>query len=64
MSKGLLIGNAYISDKGLEINLSEEGVKELKNSGVRDIQELFDALDAQKASDERLKEMYRKLGIY
>ena len=48
MSRGLLIGNAYISDKGLEINLSEEDVKELKDSGVRDIQELFDALDAQK----------------
>ena len=47
MSKGLLIGNAYISDKGLEISLSEEDVKELKDSGVRDIQELFDVLDSQ-----------------
>lgn len=63
MSKGLLIGNAYISDKGLEINLSEEDVKELKDSGVRDIQELFDALDAQKAHGERFKEISRKLNL-
>ena len=63
MSRGLLIGNAYISDKGLEIDLSEEDVKELKDSGVRDIQELFDALDAQKAHDERFKEISRKLNL-